>query len=532
MSAKLVRTLENITALFYFCDKADSSRASSNTSTISMMALQDFYLVSQRAKELAESCCSVDWCQASTFQIHNEEAFKEILLETSLCYSTIYELVKDKLPFQDLRGTSTFDPPTSAEVMRDRVALLQRYQSFVDTSSNPDSIEIQKQHLAKYLMRRLSSFMPQSNMEDFDAMHLRLWPDGRSPVDEWGKDSAFLGGNVCKTTWLNVPCAKKMFNDGVREEEILAEAKILAHLNHPNIVKFICCGHDSENSWCHFIAMEEMERGLHSVIRKQAQLNTGPPFPLLSALDIMLQIAYGTCYLHDNGVAHRDLKTCNVVVRQITTSHLQDYYQVKLVDFGLSKVKLSASKSNTISRPKTGTTVYMAPEAFQQGRANWFKADVYSFGIMCSVILSGEEPFPREEFERSKLYGAIRNGKRPVLPKDTPEELACLIKECWDTDRNVRPGFVDICTRLAKLRHKLLRVDPHGHAFTDGDSTANLYMQGIIKNRSDARKQLLENVTEEVVNERFLPNEVRLHARHIRKLNHFAFKEVATVLCY
>ncbi|KAG0576703.1 hypothetical protein KC19_5G101300 [Ceratodon purpureus] len=512
LSSKLLRTLENIVGLIYFWDQ-DSSSATSNTATLSTVALETFYLVSERAKELVESCSSVDWCQASTFQIQNEEAFKDILVETSLCYNTIYELVKDKVLYQDLRRTSTFEPPTSAEVMQDRIALLQRYQDFLSAALTSQS-NYRKHHLARHLLRRLKYITSQSNGEDFDVCAVTPWPDGNCPGDEWGKNSEFLGGNVCKTTWLDVPCAKKTFNDGeVTVDEIFAEARILACLNHPNIVKFISCGHDRENSW-HFIAMEHMEASLCAVIKKRTKAKKGAPFPILSAVHIMLQIANGTCYLHDKGVAHRDFKTSNVVVRQLTAPHLQDYIQVKLVDFGLSKARLRASRSNTISEPKIGTTHYRAPEAFQRGRANWFKADVYSFGLMCSVILSGEEPF--QEMPRNKVHEAVSHGCRPVLPPETPQELKRLIKECWDTDRNVRPDFIEIYVRLAKLKHKLLREDPRGHGFKDEvDSFASEYIEEIIKKQSEARNQdrfyvqagVLQNVVEE--DEWSFPDQVR-----------------------
>lgn len=52
---------------------------------------------------------------------------------------------------------------------------------------------------------------------------------------------------MCKTKWLDVPCAKKVLNDGVPENVILEEAEILASFNHPNVVKFICCKHDTES---------------------------------------------------------------------------------------------------------------------------------------------------------------------------------------------------------------------------------------------------------------------------------------------
>ena len=55
----------------------------------------------------------------------------------------------------------------------------------------------------------------------------------------------------------------------MQEDGWLAKAKILASLNHPNIMKFICCNkYETEYSWGHFIAMEQMETSLGSFIRK------------------------------------------------------------------------------------------------------------------------------------------------------------------------------------------------------------------------------------------------------------------------
>ena len=455
----------------------------------SSAALENFYRVSEKAKQLVEHCCSDDWCPESAFQIQNEEAFKEILLETSLCYNTICKIAEDihqnrRFLDEDLRGSSAFDPSGADEVLKDRVALQDRLKRLVIDASISES-HIRCQHLGKYLLERVNYALQHSDDEDIDIRSFNLWSDGEGPDGEWSEKSEFLGGNVCKTAWLDVPCAKKLFQDEMQEDEWLAEAKILASLNHPNIVKFLCCNkYETEHTTGHFIAMEQMDTSLGSFIKRLK--GEGAKISLFLALDIILQIAYGVSYLHENGIAHRDLKPSNVVVRKIIAPELQYYLQVKVVDFGISKMKLK-DKSSTITRPKIGTTLYMAPEAFSYGRANWFKADVYSFAMMCWVILSGDEPF--QDIKRNELCGAICSGKRPMLPGDIPKELALVIKEGWATDRNSRPGFLDICTRLEKLRHWLLRDRTLGLSLKQEEyDYSNWYIESVLKRRSDARE--------------------------------------------
>lgn len=122
------------------------------------------------------------------------------------------------------------------------------------------------------------------------------------------------------------------------------------------------------------------------------------PFPEPVALDVILQIARGMLYLHDFGIAHRDLKPQNVIV----DNGQHKAFRVKLIDFGLSKTNLQ-DESNFISFQGCDTTKYRAPEAFPNvsEKVKWFKADVYSFAVTCSAILFLREPFAK-----------VCNGKR------------------------------------------------------------------------------------------------------------------------
>ncbi|KAG0565391.1 hypothetical protein KC19_8G186800 [Ceratodon purpureus] len=255
---------------------------------------------------------------------------------------------------------------------------------------------------------------------------------------------------------MGIPCAKKEFHLKEEEPLFLKEAGILSRLKHPCIVNFICCG-NGEQRGDRFIAMELMEKSLFDLIEDQK----GVRFSLPVVVDIMLQKARGMCYSHDQGVAHRDLKPHNVVVNRLSFPHLVDHFDVKLVDFGMSKTKVQVSKSNTISIRGVGTTHYRAPEVHPKaypnntGKAVWFKADVFSYAMTCAHVLTLRKPF--EDVEMRELYEAVIGGRRPELPGDCPEELDALLRDCWNTSPRLRPSFREICTRLEALRYQMLR---------------------------------------------------------------------------
>ena len=83
-------------------------------------------------------------------------------------------------------------------------------------------------------------------------------------------------------------------------------------------------------------------------------------------MDIILQMAKGMSYLHEKKIAHRDLKPANVLVHKIMVDelHKDNYVNVKLADFGLSKMDAHSNISETLSQG-VGTRLYKAPELFQ-----------------------------------------------------------------------------------------------------------------------------------------------------------------------
>jgi serine/threonine protein kinase len=165
--------------------------------------------------------------------------------------------------------------------------------------------------------------------------------------------------------------------------------------------------------------------------------------------------------LHEKKLAHRDLKTSNILVKPVDEGYLElyreGYLEVKLADFGSAKAYVNSSQTGDLTR-NTGTTVYGAPEIFEKEkvlRERNFprKADVWSFGMTCSEILTGEMPFADDACRSTLHKRIVKNGLRPSLPEECPDYLQFCIKSCWELQPQRRPSFSDLCRMLrhAKL---------------------------------------------------------------------------------
>ncbi|KAG0622178.1 hypothetical protein M758_3G077500 [Ceratodon purpureus] len=275
-------------------------------------------------------------------------------------------------------------------------------------------------------------------------------------------------GMVMKVKWLGQEVALKILKEITR-----TEATLLGQVQHPNIVRLFHSWEELTPKPHSRIIMELMPRDLQQHIenvlgkRAEAPLTSkkgvarSMPFSLPVAIDTMLQVAQAMRQVHEKRLTHRDLKSSNILVKPMGEEylelHTEGYLEVKLADFGSSKAYTNSSISGDLTR-NTGTTVYGAPEIFGKeeiARERNFppKADVWSFGMTCSEILTGEVPFA-DDTARSTLHKRImKNGLRPRLPKECPEYLRFCIESCWKLQPQRRPSFPDLCRMLkhAKL---------------------------------------------------------------------------------
>jgi len=122
---------------------------------------------------------------------------------------------------------------------------------------------------------------------------------------------------------------------------------------------------------------------------------------------------------------------------------------ILFLDFGLSRVKSEVkTHSNTM-----GAAPWTAPEVIRGAKFRE-ESDVYSFGVVMWEILTAQHPCPDSISPLLFVNMVLEKGHRPPLPEDTPEPIAELIKECWETNPDVRPTFVKVVKVLEDLRQK------------------------------------------------------------------------------
>jgi len=176
---------------------------------------------------------------------------------------------------------------------------------------------------------------------------------------------------------------------------IRTEIDIMKHSKHPNIVRFI---NHFENSDYIFIVMELLKDG------SLEKLLTKSEFKITEkrAASICYQIADALLYLHKYGVMHRDLKPENILI--IHNKDIKNEYpiQIKLLDFGLSKILGNSEMANE----GYGTLAYLSPEVILKHPYN-DKVDIWSLGILIYFILSGELPFMPKNHRRDDMAKLI-----------------------------------------------------------------------------------------------------------------------------
>ncbi len=213
------------------------------------------------------------------------------------------------------------------------------------------------------------------------------------------------------------------------------ERQILANLRHSGIALLFDGGQTPEGQSYYTMELVEGEP-ITDFCKRRDESTAG-------RVRLLLQVAVTLAYAHQNLIVHRDIKPSNVLVTADG--------RVKLIDFGLAKL-LDEHLMPTMTQTGLGpmTPVYAAPEQFE-GRATTVATDIYQFGVLCFLVLSGGLPYrpnPNDSLRwaravleeepmtlrRAASHSASRNASAAATATrsqhELPADLDAIVRKC------------------------------------------------------------------------------------------------------
>jgi serine/threonine protein kinase len=235
-----------------------------------------------------------------------------------------------------------------------------------------------------------------------------------APVGEGGFATVYLGLQIPVMMKSAVKLMRKFSGEGTHGRILLekfeAEARALAGLAHPNIVRLYRFG-----TWetLPYMAMEYVENG--RTLRGEIVRRAGESgfFMVAEVRHVFNQILNALAAAHSRNLVHRDIKPENVMIQDVHGDPLH----VKILDFGVAKIVSETANTTMVQ----GTPAYMAPEQFR-GRDIGPWTDVYATGAILAEVLTGHRAFsartPQELLmeKLSETYDPIRALSAAGLP--------------------------------------------------------------------------------------------------------------------
>jgi serine/threonine protein kinase len=186
------------------------------------------------------------------------------------------------------------------------------------------------------------------------------------------------------------------------------EIEALARIDHPNVVNVLGAGKLDDDK--PYIVMQWVS-GV--TLRSQIPLEG---MNLERTASILRQVGAALDDVHEKGIFHRDLKPDNIMMQVKSGTEF-----VKIVDFGIAKVKESVVAPSTVNEMPVGTLLYMSPEQLRGGTRLTAASDIYSMGIIAYEMITGRRPFNPET--GPQLLEMHRDGVR-VKPADLRTSLS------------------------------------------------------------------------------------------------------------
>ncbi len=261
---------------------------------------------------------------------------------------------------------------------------------------------------------------------------------------------------------LNRPVAIKIMHEHLLSqqdfrERFLQEARAVALLDHPNIVRVYDFG---EENGQFYLVMELVVGGTIRTLLDQASNSPdgGIAWRWGGGLEYIRQAADGLAHAHQRGMVHRDIKPDNLLVSRSSGEAGEERLRIKIADFGLAK--LAEGSMITATGTMMGTPSYMSPEQCQGIELDG-RSDIYSLGVILYEMVTGQLPFE----SRTPTEAIFKHISTPPSPPqdiypELPDELNAIILRCLAKKPAERFDTAhDLAQALANFQQKDTVVD-------------------------------------------------------------------------
>ncbi|WP_020473012.1 serine/threonine-protein kinase [Zavarzinella formosa] len=280
---------------------------------------------------------------------------------------------------------------------------------------------------------------------------------------------------------LGIPVAVKVLHPTIlsnspdTREQFREEARLLARINHPNLVRLWDFDDDPARP---FLVMEYVDGiNLADLVEQRGRLPAG------MIVRVTLEIVEALAAAFRLGIIHRDIKPANIILTR--------HESAKLADLGLAMVVETSRDAHfgrkNMANAAIGTVAYLSPEQAMNSANVDHRADMYSLGATLFHLATGRTPFEA----RSPMEMILKHYEAPVpavvdLAPDVPEPVSRFIQRLMAKDGDDRfPNYDQLRDELIDLDLTLGAVPTQqpprntadktvsGAAKTDGDKPAS-----------------------------------------------------------
>ncbi len=236
----------------------------------------------------------------------------------------------------------------------------------------------------------------------------------------------------------------------------LREAKVMARLEHDNIVAYVDYGQTERGA--PFIVMEWVKG--EDLRQRMNRKKLGPQ----EAVDIIAGVGEALHFAHRHGVIHRDLKPSNLMLVDQSIEH------IKLLDFGIARWRGPSIEKMTRTGISIGTPGYMAPEQSRGDSDIDGRADIYALGCVIYESLVGQRPFHGEDVVAVLARTAFDEPPRvSERREDISAEFDDLLADMMASNVERRPRNGTILSARARAIDSAISSSSKRHSLTTSE---------------------------------------------------------------